>query len=91
MGHTKVLPYHIGLHSLAVLGPPLVDVLPCRVGAHKADGLDGWVVTDEVHRYKKIQAGHVNLHPSPSAPRRYTIIIYEIFERTYSSSCLERS
>lgn len=45
--------YHIGLHSLSVLGPTLVDVLPCRVGAHKADGFDGRMVTDEVHRYKK--------------------------------------
>lgn len=49
--------YHVGLHSLAVLGPPLVDVLASRVGAHKADGFDGRMVTDEVHRYTKIQMG----------------------------------
>lgn len=49
--------YHVGLHSLAVLGPLLVDVLASRVGAHKADGFDGRMVTDEVHRYTKIQTG----------------------------------
>lgn len=44
--------YHVGLHPLAVLGTPLVDVLSGRVGAHEADGLDGWMVADEVHSYK---------------------------------------
>lgn len=43
--------YHVGLHPLAVLGTPLVDVLAGRIGAHEADGLDGWMVADEVHRY----------------------------------------
>ena len=52
--------YHVGLHSLAVLGSPLVDVLSGRVGAHKADGFDGRVVTDEVHRCTKIQTDTVN-------------------------------
>lgn len=55
--------YHVGLHPLAVLGTPLVDVLSGRIGAHEADGLDGWMVADEVHRYTK----HTNitffLHP----------------------------
>ena len=45
--------YHVGLHSLAVLGAPLIDVLSSRVGAHKADGFDGRMVADEVHRYVK--------------------------------------
>lgn len=54
------LVYHVGLHSLAVLGSPLVDVLSGRVGAHKADGFDGRVVTDEVHRCTKTQTDTVN-------------------------------
>lgn len=47
--------YHVGLHPLAVLGTPLVDVLAGRIGAHEADGLDGWMVADEVHRYTNRQ------------------------------------
>lgn len=45
--------YHVGLHPLAVLGTPFVDVLSGRVGAHEADGLDGRMVADEVHGYAK--------------------------------------
>lgn len=55
-----VLVYHVGLHSLAILGAPLIDVLSSLVGAHKADGLDGWMVTDEVYRYTEIQMENVN-------------------------------
>lgn len=47
--------YHVGLHPLAVLGTSLVDVLAGRIGAHEADGLDGWMVADEVHRYTNTQ------------------------------------
>jgi len=43
--------YHVGLHSLAILGTSLIDVLSRLVGSHKADGFDGWMVTDKVHRY----------------------------------------
>lgn len=50
--------YHVGLHPLAVLGAPLVDVLSGRIGAHEADGLDGWMVADEVHRYTNTQTLH---------------------------------
>lgn len=46
--------YHVGLHPLAVLGSALVDVLSSLVGAHEANGFNGWMVTDEVHRYEKI-------------------------------------
>lgn len=46
----SVCEYHVGLHSLAILWAPLVDVLSSLVGAHKTDGFDGRVVTDEVYR-----------------------------------------
>ena len=52
--------YHVGLHSLAVLGAPLVDVLSSLVGSDEADGFDGRIVTDEVHGYVKIQKDIVN-------------------------------
>lgn len=54
----RVRLYHVGLHPLAVFGPPLVDVLSGRVGAHEADGFDGRVVTDEVHHYTKDTNGY---------------------------------
>lgn len=83
--------YHVGLHSLAVLGPPLVDVFPSRVGAHKADGFDGRMVTDEVHRYKKIQPDEINPLFFTSAPFGNTIIMYKSLEYKDFPSRLKRS
>lgn len=48
-----MLVYHVGLHSLAVLGATLVDVLSSLVGSNEADGFDGRMVADEVHGYTK--------------------------------------
>lgn len=43
---------HVALHSLAIFGASLIDVLASLVGADETDGFDGGMVTDEVHSYK---------------------------------------
>lgn len=47
--------YHVGLHSLAVLGASFIDVLSSLVGPHEADGFDGRMVTDKIHHYRQRQ------------------------------------
>lgn len=42
---------HVALHSFAIFGASLIDVLASLVGAYKTDGFDGRMVTDEVHSY----------------------------------------
>lgn len=42
---------HVALHSLAIFGASLIDVLASLVGANETDGFDGRMVTDEVHSY----------------------------------------
>lgn len=42
---------HVALHSFAIFGASLIDILASLVGAYKTDGFDGRMVTDEVHSY----------------------------------------
>ena len=42
---------HVRLHSFAVLGAPLVDVLARPVGTNKRDRLDVLVVADEIDTF----------------------------------------
>lgn len=41
--------HHVGLHSLAIFRASLINILPSLIRANKADRLDGWIVTDEIH------------------------------------------
>lgn len=42
---------HVALHSFAIFGASLIDILASLVGAYETDGFDGRMVTDEVHSY----------------------------------------
>lgn len=87
----QVLVYHVRLHSLAILGAPLIDVLSSLVRAHKADGLDGWVATDEVHRYTKIQMDNVNPLFICAALLRQNIRAQRPWIHRIKSTCLKHS
>lgn len=83
--------YHVGLHPLAILGAPLIDVLSSLVGAYKADGLNGWMVTDEVHRYTKIQMDNVNSLFVCAALLRQNVRAQRARIQRIKSACLKHS
>lgn len=41
--------HHVGLHSFAIFGAPLINVLARLIGANEADSLDGRMVTNKIH------------------------------------------
>ncbi len=82
--------YHVGLHSLAVLGSPLIDVLSSRIGAHKANSFNGWMVTDEVHSYTKIKNGYLkSFFFICAAPLRLNMRALRPQIQRFKSSCLQ--
>lgn len=51
--------HHVGLYSLAIFRSPLIDVLSGLVRAHKADRLDGRMITDEVDSWERAGQGFI--------------------------------
>ena len=55
--------HHVWLDPLAIFRAPLINILPGLIRANKADRLDGWMVTDEIHSCgRKTVMEYINLN-----------------------------